>query len=146
MTPKSAPALKVLAFTLGNEIYALDVAQIKEVLPELPAFPPDPDNGQFFPSIQLRGQRYTLLDLRQLLQLPEHSIPSKNLILANLKIKDGPWVPYALPVDQANEFLTLPQTALEPQSTWGPNKIPVRGILHHAERLLLLLDPERLLN
>ncbi len=125
--------LEVTSFNLGKERYAVETVLIKEVIP-LDGLTPLPCVPSFIAGIMnVRGRILSLIDLRNLLELPgENSDTGTVIILAAAAMEFG------LVVDAVEAVLRIPVDDLQESLTMIEEKriAYFKGIT--ADRLMLL--------
>ncbi len=128
---------------LGEQLCGLPVSSVRDILGEqpitrIPLAPPE-----IAGSLNLRGRIVTSIDLRRRLGLGATTDPQGRMSV----VAEHGGELYALLVDQVEEVLTLPANALEanPPTLPPPWSQFSRGVCRLEQRLLVLLDPERLI-
>jgi purine-binding chemotaxis protein CheW len=135
--------MQFCTFFLGEFLFGVDVAQVREVLraQRITRVPLAP--AMFSGLINLRGQIITAVDLRRRLQLDNaQSVPgSVNLIL---HVAKGT---VSFLVDDVSEVVDVPQ-ALDPvpETLSGVARLLVKGVHKLPKQLLLIINPERVLD
>ena len=140
----SAPqrASQLLTFKLDDQEYALDIANVVQVVrmvavtrtPKAPAY----IEGM----VNLRGRVIPVIDLRKRcnLRLKPYDLNTQLLIARTQQHA------MALMVDVVSEVLTMPANSLEPPEQVGTVMQYVRAVGKLGDRLILILDPETLLD
>jgi purine-binding chemotaxis protein CheW len=130
-------------FYLDREEYGVDVRQVQEIrrVTEITSVPRAP---QFIRGvINLRGRILPVLDLRTRLGLGEVA-PSRAARIVVVRVKDRL---LGLLVDGASQVLKIPVSQVEP----APEEVVqkggdyIRGVAKLDDRLIILVDLERLL-
>ena len=131
-------------FFVDNIFLAIDVLQVQEVIrfQEMTRVPTAP--GVVRGLINLRGQIVTAIDLRQRLDLPAAPQDHRPINVV-VRTDDGA---VSLLVDEIGDVLELDDQAREaPPETIPPViRDVIEGIYHLKKRLLLVLDPDRVVN
>lgn len=135
---------QVVAFELGAEEFAVDVAQVDEIVRLLPVtrLPHAPRYVEGV--INLRGRILPVIDLARRFGLPEHERTRRSRIV--IVAVEGRTV--GMLVDAVTEVLRLPDDAVEPAPAVlrdGPHADCLTGIGRLDERLLVMLDLPRVL-
>jgi purine-binding chemotaxis protein CheW len=139
--------MEVLVFTVGNREHALPVEDVIEVV-RMVAVTPLPDApASVMGVINMRGRIIPVIDLRTRLGMPPHDpdLSAPIIVVGRSEAAAG------LVADGASEVLTLRSTAVEaptpspgPRSSQAPAASAVSGMAHEGDRLILLLDAQRL--
>lgn len=131
-------------FHVGDLLLALDVGVIQEVLryQQMTRIPTAPSTIRGL--VNLRGQIVVAYDLRRRLGLSPNTDGHEPF---NIVIRGDDGV-VSLLVDEIGDVLTIPESAIEPlPSTVTPGlRELMMGLVRLDTRLLMLLDPEPLLN
>jgi purine-binding chemotaxis protein CheW len=131
-------------FFLDGFFFGVEVERVQEVLryQEMTRVPLAPPVVRGL--INLRGQIMTAIDLRRCLQLSE--APADQLPM-NVVVKDDEGGTSLL-VDRIGDVLEVDEQAFErpPGTLQGVARELVRGAYKLADRLLLVLDTEKLVN
>jgi len=134
-----------LTFSLDNEIFALDIAQVREVL-ELSPITRIPRTPQFMRGvINLRGHAVPVVDMRLKFGM-NHIEDTVNtcIIIVEAHFGDERSVLGAL-VDSVSEVIEMPPSVIEPTPRMGTaiKSDFIRGIGKHDERFIIVLDVGR---
>jgi len=134
-----------LTFKLGDEVFALDVAQVREVL-DLTTITKVPGTPDFMRGvINVRGSVVPVMDLRLKFGLTktEHSLDTR-IIVMELTL-DGDMTVVGTLADSVDEVIDIEAGQIEP-----PPKIGMRwrtefikGIGKRGEQFIILLDIDR---
>lgn len=134
-----------LSFTLDDEVFAVDVARVREILEFRGAnrIPQVPDYLRGV--INLRGNVVPVVDLRLIFGLPATpSTISTCVIVLEINIENEAVVAGAL-ADSVREVLELEPGEIEPAPRLG-NRLKtefIKGIGKHNNQFLMLLDIDR---
>lgn len=138
----SAGILQLVTFRLGDEEYAVDILKVQEInrmveittVPNTPAF--------IEGVINLRGKVIPVISLRKKFGLEAKDIDSQSRIMV---VNVGATI--GLVVDSVSEVLRLPADTVEPPPamTSGIDSEYIKGIGKLEDRLLILLDIDRLI-
>jgi purine-binding chemotaxis protein CheW len=137
--------VQLVVFSAAGEEYALDVAHVREIIrmdriTRVPRSPPWVEGV-----INLRGQVTTVIDLGKRLGLPVSAASDATRIV----IVEREGAVAGLIVDAVAEVMRLPRVAMaEAPSLLSatPASTYVRGIAKVGERILILLDLDKVLN
>lgn len=138
---------QVLTFRLDDEVFAFPVSQVREVMDmtsitRLP-LTPEPVRG----IINLRGAVVPVIDLRSALGLPPAERQGEGcIIVVELVRGDGTLIVGAV-ADGVREVVDLDagEPAPAPFPGGGPSNEPVGRVARHDNRLLMVLDLERVM-
>lgn len=133
----TTPRLRVLAFTVGAESYAIPATHVRGVLrlAELTPLPGAPAHVVGITNV--RGEILPLFDLRPLLGRGTQALSD----LAQLVIVGREQLELGLVADDARDIVDLPENDILPASLSGPDRDLVRGVTHDA---VTILDAEAL--
>ena len=149
MKTETATALSVdleeaeefLAFYLGNEEYAVDIMNIREIIVPV-AITSVPKTPPFIKGIiSLRGTIIPVFDLRIRLGLPETASTAEGRFLV-FGLEKGLM---AVIADRVTEVVKIRKNDLEPppSAIGGTSSEHIRGVTHLNGRLLILMDLEK---
>jgi purine-binding chemotaxis protein CheW len=138
-----ADRLQVCTFSLGEQVFALPVSQIQEVVRHLATTPVPLAPAAVRGLANLRGMVATSIDLRRRLGLPERA-PGAGEVTVVVRGDEGP---VCLVVDDVGDVVEIDPDDLErPPETMRPAvRDLVRGICKLDDHLILLLDTTRAL-
>lgn len=144
-TITDAATNQVLTFVLGEDVFAVEVVQVREILDIVPVTRV-PNADPFAPwLINVRGEVVPLLDLRHRFGLPraEHGQMSRTVVL-DVAVGASP-VRVAIRADSVRDVLPLGHLSMEdlPQIGSGWSQDFVKGITHLDGELTIVLDLER---
>ncbi len=138
---KPAPAanpVQLVVFSLGTQVLALPVGQVREVLRFSP-ITPLPKAPAFVEGVlHLRGRVLPVADLRRRLDLPATERNDHTRIVVLRKR-----IPLGLIVDAVQEVLTVPAEAIQQLPAQGGGVLRneyVAGVARTGERLIVLLN------
>lgn len=134
---------QVVVFDLAGESYGVSIRHVQEII-RRPAITVVPRAPEFVEGvINLRGRVIPVIDLRNRFGLPRIE-PDRAARIAVLEIA-GHTVGAA--VDAVSEVLRIPTSVIEPPGATlaGPATAHLRGIAKIEDRLIILLDLERVL-
>jgi len=145
--PTAGPAEPMCTYVtlmLADQLCGVPVLAVRDVLADqtIARIPLAP--REVAGNLNLRGRIVTAIDLRQRLRLPARAAGAPSMSIVT---EQGSEL-YALLVDQVSEVISLPAAGLER----NPPTLPAlwvehsQGIYRLDERLLVVLDVDRLLN
>lgn len=146
MTDEVVPtfaASRFVVFTLAEEEFAVDVAQVQEII-EMQEVTRVPRAPEFVKGVlNLRGKILPVMDLRERLGLPPASEAPQRIVVAQL----GDQV-VGMMVDSVVEVLPLPESSIEPPPALvaDVSATYLQGLARLENRLLILLDLEGILD
>ncbi|EAR59674.1 probable purine-binding chemotaxis protein [Oceanospirillum sp. MED92] len=127
-------------FKVDNELYGVDVIQVKEVL-RYSEITPVPGSDYFILGIiNLRGNVVTVIDTRQMFGLSPHT-PDDDTRIIVVEYNEQEVV--GLVVDSVDEVINLPQNDIDraPNATGEETtKRFVQGVCYYNSILIILLD------
>lgn len=135
--------LQLVTLTLGEEEYAVDILKVQEInrMKEITRVPNAPAYVEGV--INLRGKVIPVVNLRAKFGLMEKEKDDRSRIM----IMDIQGITMGLMVDSVSEVLRIPTSIVEPTPPMASNISSefIRGIAKLEERLIILLDMDRLL-
>ena len=135
---------QLVVFTLGDETYGVDIATVREII-RMQAITAVPGTAHFVEGvINLRGTVIPVVDLRKRFRLneAEHGKETRIVVLNSEGQEIG------VIVDSVAEVLRVSSDAIEPPSSMitTTDSEYLLGIVKLPDRLVILLDTERLLS
>ena len=136
--------IQVACFSLQNDLYAVDIMRIKEIirpqrLTPLPQAPPFIDGV-----INLRGAVIPVVDLRKRFGMAarEESTVSTRLLIVRLSSQT-----LGLVVDDVTEVITVPVKDIKPPPALSESSVAnhLLGVCLSGDSLVMLLDIDKLL-
>lgn len=101
---------KFVIFTLNDEEYGVDVAEVKEVV-KMVEITPIPNATAAMPGfINLRGNVIPIIDMSKRINMTETQTPTAD---KSILVIDYPNSPFGVIVDTVLEVLTLPDSAIQ---------------------------------
>lgn len=139
----SGTILQLVTFGLGNEEYAVDILKVQEInrMVEITTVPNSPAYVEGV--INLRGKVIPVVNLRTKFGLSQKENDEQSRIV----ILDIQGITTGLIVDSVSEVLRISTDIVEPapQMTAAVNTDFIKGIAKLENRLIVLLDIDRLL-
>jgi len=141
----SDPPVQYLTFLLGEEVFALDIRSVREIIqfcamttvPLMPAFV----RGV----INLRGAVVPVIDLQARFGRPAATVGKKTCIVIFDCQREGERVELGLMVDAVSEVLDIPAEAIEPPPNFGASvrRDFIRGMGKVDTHFVIILEPDR---
>jgi len=135
--------LQLVTFNLGNEEYAVAILKVQEInrMKEITRVPNAPPYVEGV--INLRGKVIPVVNLRSKFGLDN----KENNEHTRIMIMDVQGITMGLVVDSVSEVLRIPSSTVEPTPPMASNISAefIKGIAKMDERLIILLDMDRLL-
>jgi purine-binding chemotaxis protein CheW len=134
---------KYLTFHLGNEVYAIEIRFVTEIIGilKITPIPEMPDHVKGV--INLRGKIIPVMDVRTRFRLAGRPYDERTCVVV-VHIKD---TDVGLVVDTVSEVADIPESNVEPAGGLGNSKGAafIKGIGKVAEDIRIILDIEKLL-
>ncbi|ABB37376.1 CheW protein [Oleidesulfovibrio alaskensis G20] len=145
-TAQCSQCSQYFTFVLDNELFALEIDSIREVL-ELPHITRIPRTPAFMRGvINLRGHAVPVVDLRRKFAMPAVQDTVDTCIIIVEVMMDGELSIIGALADGVREVVDISPDAVEPAPRMGTAIQPeyIRGITRHDNAFVMLLDAERL--
>jgi purine-binding chemotaxis protein CheW len=147
-TKKNAASSRVLSLTLGKELYAISVPNVREIIrpPDISPVPRAP--AEFLGVINLRGKIVPVVDLRIKFGLEFTGRTERTcVVIVETKAGNGSRKLTGLLVDEVREVFTLNSSEIEDAPSFGASidACCIRGLAKTKEGVTILLDVERML-
>lgn len=133
-------------FRVDNELYGIDVMQVKEVLRFSKITPVPGADISILGIINLRGNVVTVIDTRQMFHMPQVE-PDDDTRIIVVEFNEQEVI--GLVVDSVDEVVNLPQNEVDRAPTASgdeTNKRFVQGVCYHNSFLIILLDLTKMLH
>ena len=137
---------QLLTFTLGSEVYAMEVATTREVL-EFTGLTPIPRMpGWIRGVLNLRGTVIPVLDLKQKLGMGRTEQSRDSCILILELSLDGEQTIVGILADSVREVFEVEHAQIEPPPRFGSQVSTeyLRGVGHRNGTLFILLDVQKI--
>jgi len=135
---------QVVVFSLAGELYGLDISRIQGIIrvPEITRVPRAPEFVEGV--LNLRGRIVPIIDLRLRFGRPSQE-PGPDTRIINVEMGTDL---VGLIVDGVEEVLNIPVEAIEPtpELVTSADAVYLRGIAKIGDRLVILLDLDRVLS
>lgn len=141
---QSVPQVQLVTLRVGSEEFGLDVFAVHEILRYQPVTPV-PKAPPFVQGVMdVRGTLAPVVDLRKRFELPLTEVGEDTRIA----VVDFQGERLGLVADAVTEVLRVPETAIAapPAYVRGVAAEFVRGIVQLPERLIILIDLDRILS
>jgi purine-binding chemotaxis protein CheW len=132
-------------FRVDNELYGIDVMQVKEVLRFSEITPVPGADSSVLGIINLRGNVVTVIDTRQMFRMPPAQPDDETRVIV-VEFNESEVI--GLVVDSVDEVLNLPQNEVDRApnaSSDESSKRFVQGVCYHNSMLIILLDLSKML-
>jgi purine-binding chemotaxis protein CheW len=140
----AVPQVQLVTFRVGGEEFGLDVFAVHEIL-RYQAPTPMPRAPEFVEGVlDVRGTLVPIVDLRRRFETPQVEYDEDTRIV----LVDFNDERLGLVVDSVTEVLRAPETAVSPPPAYirGLAAEFVRGIVRVGDRLVVLIDLDRILS
>jgi len=142
---KPDTAAQYLTFLLGEEVFAMDIRTVREIIqcgpmttvPLMPRFV----RGV----INLRGAVVPVIDLQARFGRPSAQLGKKTCIVIFDSVREGERVELGLLVDAVSEVIDIAPDAIEPPPNFGTavRRDFIRGMGKVASRFVIILEPDK---
>jgi len=131
-----------VCFRLDTNHYAIPLDYVDRVL-RMVAISKVPEAPDWMVGvIDLQGKVIPVLDLRKRFNLPEQAIhPDNRMIVLHRNEKR-----YAITADDVTQVANISQMTSKQTQEMIDETIPLLNVLRHDDHLIMVIDPERLLN
>jgi purine-binding chemotaxis protein CheW len=135
--------IQLVSFKIGNEEHGIDVLKVREII-RMSNITRVPNTPHYIEGvINLRGKVIPIISLRMKFSLPEAENDSRTRII----VMDMDNELMGFVVDSVAEVIRIAVNEIQPPPpivTGGIDQECLSGVIHHAERLLVLLDLEKM--
>ena len=135
--------IQLVSFKLDNEEYGIEVLKVREIIRMIP-ITHMPNTPQYVEGIiNLRGKIIPVVSMRKKFGLMEQDISSQTRIV----VMDISGELMGFTVDSVSEVIRISGSEIQPPPnvvSGGIDQECITGVINQAERLLVLLDLERL--
>lgn len=140
-----AAAAQFLTFSLGDEVFAMDIRTVREIIQVGPmtTVPLMPDFVRGV--INLRGAVVPVIDLQARFGRPAAQVGKKTCIVIFDSLRDGERVELGLLVDAVSEVIEIAAEQIEPPPHFGATvrRDFIRGMGKVASRFVIILEPDK---
>jgi purine-binding chemotaxis protein CheW len=141
----TAASAQYLTFMLGNEIFALDIRSVREII-QYCAMTTVPLMPEFVRGvINLRGAVVPVIDLQARFGRPSAAVGKKTCIVIFDCVRDSERIELGLLVDAVSEVLDIPPAAIEPPPNFGASvrRDFILGMGKLDSRFVIILEPSK---
>ncbi|MCD6497348.1 MAG: purine-binding chemotaxis protein CheW [Deltaproteobacteria bacterium] len=125
-----------VGFRVGPHRMAMDISQIKEIVPPLPVTEVPKTPAFIEGVIELRGAIIPVVDLRAKFNVPHEDHGHTKSIIAAIEGHI-----FAFVVDEVTDVIRLPVDQISQAPTLSNQGQILRGVFHYNGGLVLVLDP-----
>jgi purine-binding chemotaxis protein CheW len=138
---------KVLTFSLGGEVYGVDILRVKEIRGWAPVTRIPQSAPSVLGVLNLRGVVVPIVDLRLRFSLRSAEFNAVTVVIVlSLSTATGTRE-FGIVVDQVNDVVDLPEDHIRPApETGGPNSQAICGIATSDDKMIILLNAEQLIH
>ena len=139
-----APA-QFLTFTLGDEVFAMDIRTVREIIQVGPMTTVPLMPGFVRGVINLRGAVVPVIDLQSRFGRPRATVGKKTCIVIFDAIRDGERVELGLLVDAVSEVIDITPEQIEPPPNFGSavRRDFIQGMGKVGARFVIILEPDK---
>ena len=138
---------QVLTFVLGNETYGVDILRVQEIrgwsaVTKIPQAPP-----HVLGVLNLRGSIVPIVDLRMRLSLERAEYTAITVIIVLSVVAAGGRRDFGVVVDGVSDVVDVKESEVRPAPDLGSRNATdyIRGLVPVSERMVVLLDIDRLI-
>jgi purine-binding chemotaxis protein CheW len=137
-----------LTFTLGEEVFAMDIRTVREIIQFGPMTTVPLMPGFVRGVINLRGAVVPVIDLQARFGRPAARVGKKTCIVIFDAVRDAERVELGLLVDAVSEVIDIPAAQIEPPPNFGTSvrRDFIRGMGKVASRFIIILEPDKALD
>ncbi len=134
--------ITMVTFYMGNFLLGIPAEKVMEINKEIEITPVPLSDEHILGIMNLRGQVVTVIDLAKKLEINLQVTPKLNLI-----VKDEEDTAVSFVIEEIGEILEVPSAKLEktPEKLEGLNKEYIKNVYQLPDRLLLILDVEKII-
>lgn len=137
--------MQALTFQLGDEVFALDIRSVREIIQHGPMTTVPLMPGFVRGVINLRGAVVPVIDLSARFGRSPAVPGKKTCVVIFDALRQGERTELGLMVDAVSEVVDIPEHAVEPPPGFGSpvSREFIRGIGRIGSRFVILLEPDR---
>ncbi len=145
MSDEKGATQQYVSFSLGEELFAVEVTRAREILSLVPVTPVPQTPDYLLGVINLRGQVVPVVDMRRKLGLPVGEQTRDTCIIIMEVLVDGEVLVVGALADAVREVLDLADDQIEPPPRLGSRLKTeyIQGMGKVDELFLILLDIDR---
>ena len=139
---------QVLTFSLGAEIYGVDIRRVKEIRGWSPVTRIPQSAPSLLGVLNLRGAIVPIIDLRIRFALARAEFTAITVIIVLSLHTEGGQRECGIVVDNVNDVLDVASDAIKPAPAMGDalSTRHIEGIAAHEQQMLILLNAESLVS
>ena len=139
------PAAQFLTFTLGEEVFAMDIRTVREIIQFGPMTTVPLMPGFVRGVINLRGAVVPVIDLQARFGRPAAQVGKKTCIVIFDSLRQDDRVELGLLVDAVSEVIDIALAEIEPPPNFGTavRRDFIRGMGKVANRFVIILEPDK---
>lgn len=137
---------QLLTFKLENETYGIQINKVREIL-TYPIVTPIPDASRWVKGvINLRGEVAPVIDLRIRFSINKDPLYTERTIVIAVRTEDARMI--GLVVDEVSDMENVEMDKLYHTPDMGTSISPeyIKGLFKKDEKMLVILDIDRILN
>jgi len=137
-------ARKVLTFSLGGEVYGVDILRVKEIRGWAPVTRIPQTPASMLGVLNLRGLIVPIVDLRVRFALKTAEFTPLTVIIVLSLRTEGGQRECGIVVDNVNDVVDIAGDSIKPAPELGGGQTGeyIEGITSHDEQMLILLNAE----
>lgn len=134
-----------LTFLLGEEVFAMDIRTVREIIQVGPMTPVPLMPGFVRGVINLRGAVVPVIDLQARFGRPRAQVGKKSCIVIVDSLREKERVELGLLVDAVSEVVDIAGSAIEPPPDFGTSvrRDFIQGMGRLADRFVVILAPDK---
>jgi purine-binding chemotaxis protein CheW len=138
-------AAQFLTFALGEEVFAMDIRTVREIIQVGPMTTVPLMPGFVRGVINLRGAVVPVIDLQSRFGRPRATIGKKTCIVIFDALRDGDRVELGLLVDAVSEVIDIAPDQIEPPPNFGSavRRDFIQGMGKVGSRFVIILAPDK---
>ena len=138
-------AAQYLTFMLGEEVFAMDIRTVREIIQCGPMTTVPLMPGFVRGVINLRGAVVPVIDLQSRFGRPAAQLGKKTCIVIFDAVREGERVELGLLVDAVSEVIEIAAEQIEPPPNFGTavRRDFIRGMGKVANRFVIILEPDK---
>jgi purine-binding chemotaxis protein CheW len=144
-TAETDTPAQYLTFTLGEEVFAMDIRTVREIIQYGPMTTVPLMPGFVRGVINLRGAVVPVIDLQARFGRPAAHVGKKTCIVIFDAQRDDERVELGLLVDAVSEVIEIAAAQIEPPPNFGTavRRDFIRGMGKVANRFVIILEPDK---
>ena len=138
--------IQLVTFQLGNEIYGIDIMDVKEIV-KIQEIRPIPNAPSYVAGIlNLRGNIIPIINLHVRFNLKKHELSEEDRLLSGIIIIDVDNMQIGIIIDKVAKVMTVEVDSIQqpPQLISGIGAEYIQGVVNKDGSYLIILDIRRL--